>query len=235
MTDEEPFTVETVRRLAEIIKSKAAPVDGHCPTCGEGFYVVGPPSPTAIGDLICPCGYRGPGWPATRLHCKPEPLVDAVAICVPDPEAPGMVLVVDRREQPGVLCMPGGKVEHGESPLAAARRELFEETGIRLAPRRFRLLCAVEVESIVDSSTRLIVEVYLVTTTARPDLARAEAGMNPRMHPLDDLCDAARHGRFAGPASAARACLRPICSVAQVVDPVTGESFEVVDDVRPIA
>ena len=31
---------------------------------------------------------------------------------------------------PDVLYLPGGKVEHGESPLAAAQRELLEETGL---------------------------------------------------------------------------------------------------------
>jgi A/G-specific adenine glycosylase len=42
----------------------------------------------------------------------------------------GRVLLV---EQDGALALPGGKVEEGETPLAAARRELAEETAIELA------------------------------------------------------------------------------------------------------
>jgi 8-oxo-dGTP pyrophosphatase MutT (NUDIX family) len=30
----------------------------------------------------------------------------------------------------GKWCVPGGKIEAGEEPLIAAKRELFEETGI---------------------------------------------------------------------------------------------------------
>jgi len=42
------------------------------------------------------------------------------------------LLLVDHRHY-GWSC-PGGHVEHGESPAAAAARELAEETGLQLAP-----------------------------------------------------------------------------------------------------
>jgi len=47
--------------------------------------------------------------------------------------AQGEVLLLRRPldvPQGGLWSFPGGKVERGETPLDAARRELFEETGI---------------------------------------------------------------------------------------------------------
>ena len=41
-----------------------------------------------------------------------------------------LVLTVSRRGKPDDLGLPGGKVEKGEGAEEAAKRELFEETGI---------------------------------------------------------------------------------------------------------
>ncbi len=52
--------------------------------------------------------------------------VDVLAI-TPD----GKILVLDQ-EQPGrdsFVCIPGGRIDAGEDPLTAAKRELLEETG----------------------------------------------------------------------------------------------------------
>jgi 8-oxo-dGTP pyrophosphatase MutT (NUDIX family) len=44
----------------------------------------------------------------------------------------GHVLVVIHKNTRGTLNLPGGKVEAGESPVSAARREVMEETGLML-------------------------------------------------------------------------------------------------------
>lgn len=51
---------------------------------------------------------------------------------------PDAVLMVKRGKQPflGRWSYPGGIVEHGESPLQAALRELFEETGLDASDAR---------------------------------------------------------------------------------------------------
>ncbi len=43
-----------------------------------------------------------------------------------------MILGVSRRDDPFAWGLPGGKVEDDESELECARRELAEETGVRL-------------------------------------------------------------------------------------------------------
>jgi 8-oxo-dGTP diphosphatase len=49
----------------------------------------------------------------------------------------GRLLCVRESYRPG-LGLPGGGLNPGEAPAAAARRELFEEVGLDLEPRAFR-------------------------------------------------------------------------------------------------
>jgi len=46
------------------------------------------------------------------------------------------ILLAGRKEAPGRYGLPGGKVEQGESPVLAAAREVYEETGIYVVPWR---------------------------------------------------------------------------------------------------
>ncbi|MEM3690282.1 MAG: NUDIX domain-containing protein, partial [Candidatus Micrarchaeia archaeon] len=53
-------------------------------------------------------------------------------------DSKGRILVLKRRE-PKVWEFPGGGVEWGESPEKAVRREVFEETGLKI--KKMKLLC----------------------------------------------------------------------------------------------
>ncbi|MBI4406661.1 NUDIX hydrolase, partial [Candidatus Micrarchaeota archaeon] len=59
---------------------------------------------------------------------KPTPTV--VIACIVRHK--GKILLIKRKKPPyaGLLSMPGGKVEFGEHPIAAALRETKEETGL---------------------------------------------------------------------------------------------------------
>ena len=56
----------------------------------------------------------------------------------------GRILFIRRDENlkdfPGWLMLPGGKHEHNETPLQAAIRETFEETGIKVSSPQLRVV-----------------------------------------------------------------------------------------------
>lgn len=73
---------------------------------------------------LCYCSCMPHAHPSPALR----PIVAVLAVVIHD----GKVLLVQRANPPdaGLWGFPGGKVEFGETLLAAAERELFEETGV---------------------------------------------------------------------------------------------------------
>jgi ADP-ribose pyrophosphatase YjhB (NUDIX family) len=90
-----------------------------CPICGDGLQPLadGPDR----GRIACPRRHF--------VHYE-NPAVTAFAFGERDEH----YLVLERGQEPyrGSWELPGGFVEAGESPVEAVRREIFEETGLRV-------------------------------------------------------------------------------------------------------
>lgn len=91
-----------------------------CPLCGDELLLLadGPDR----GRMGCPREHF--------VHYD-NPAVTAFALV----ERDGRYLVLERGQEPyrGSWELPGGFVETGESPAEAVAREIFEETGLRVA------------------------------------------------------------------------------------------------------
>jgi 8-oxo-dGTP pyrophosphatase MutT (NUDIX family) len=66
-----------------------------------------------------------------RALTGPQPLLCPCTRVVLE-DAQGRILLQARSEPAGVWGLPGGHIELGESALQAARREILEETGLRV-------------------------------------------------------------------------------------------------------
>jgi 8-oxo-dGTP pyrophosphatase MutT (NUDIX family) len=137
-------------------------------------------------------------------HERTDLAVDAVAVCVQPCAEAKTVLAVRRREDPAVLCMPGGKVERGETPRRSAVRELLEEAGLVREPQNLAWLGAVNVASRNGGSLTVAVFWTLADYLYVPGPTTGEPDLDPHWHDWADLADASKHGRFAGPAMLSR-------------------------------
>lgn len=120
---------------------------GFCPRCGAAYR----PEDFHPDDCVFVC-------PACTFDFYQNPLPSAVVVLVHPVQADAL-LIMKRRTPPGVgtWCVPGGFIRYGESPEAAAAREVREEVGIdaRIGPvlrvglldypYRGRQLCVLEV------------------------------------------------------------------------------------------
>ncbi|MFG1952529.1 NUDIX hydrolase [Micromonospora sp. NPDC048830] len=115
----------------------------------------------------------------------PKYIVGAVTL-VRDAEAaaPGRLLLL--RQPPGhSWTLPAGLLQRGEAPVVGAARELFEESGVRLAPERLRPAvpnAVVHPKGWVD----VVFEAEVPGSTTELKVDGAEV-FEAAWHPLDDL------------------------------------------------
>jgi A/G-specific adenine glycosylase len=114
---------EAVMELGEVV---CLPLTPHCEECPVARFC------RAYREL------DDPGTLPVRAPTRRRPHVRAAVVALTD----GKRWFVQRRAPTGLLGglweFPGGKIEDGERPAAAAARELAEETGFRTGPLEFR-------------------------------------------------------------------------------------------------
>jgi 8-oxo-dGTP diphosphatase len=70
-----------------------------------------------------------------QQHLYPVPVVRLIV-----PDKTGRILILKRNHTdyaPGAWCLPGGKIDYKDTVKEAARRELFEETGLACTKIKF--------------------------------------------------------------------------------------------------
>lgn len=125
-------------------------------------------------ELKCPkCGA------AVKAYSSPFPTVDAL-IYEPDK---GIVLI-DRKFEPFGWALPGGFVDYGETVEAAAVREAFEETGLRVT---LQGLLGIYSDPSRDPRVHTITTVFEARAENYSTLTGGDDAKDARFFPLDKL------------------------------------------------
>jgi ADP-ribose pyrophosphatase YjhB (NUDIX family) len=98
--------------------------------------------------------------------------VASYVVCVDDDDRLLLCRLTDLTNRPGWWTLPGGGVEFGEHPEAAALRELAEETG--LEGRLGELLCVDSVAGPVRLDEGAEVELHRIRFVYRADITGGE-------------------------------------------------------------
>lgn len=99
------------------------------------------------------------------------------------------VLLIQRRYDPyqGLWALPGGYVDDGEQPLAAAHRELKEETGLAVD---WLDLVGVYADPGRDPRGRYVTFAYSTTVPGEPPVpCAADDAADARWWPIDELAN----------------------------------------------
>ncbi len=102
-------------------------------------------------------------------------------------EHDGFVLMLSQPHRRG-WSLPGGLLDHGESPAQAVAREVAEETGLRIDPGD-------QVAVGVHPKTQSVDVIFRVVLDHRPELDLAAEARRSRWFDLAEIADADRETR----------------------------------------
>ena len=116
----------------------------------------------------------------------------ALILLYPGIDGPSLALTVRRADlphHPGQVSLPGGALDPGESPLAAALRETEEEIGVD--PASLRVIGPLSSLWVIVSN--FLLQPYIATTDVRPDFRPAPHEVAEMLEvPISHLIDAGR-------------------------------------------
>jgi 8-oxo-dGTP pyrophosphatase MutT (NUDIX family) len=76
----------------------------------------------------------------------------------------GHILAVSRKDDKNDFGLPGGKVEPGETPIEAAMRELYEETGFKVSNAQHHMIYHAESDGKLAVTYQLTGELKQIST-----------------------------------------------------------------------
>lgn len=158
------------------------------------------PFPLVDGRPVNPYAPTGIRYGRNELgHWGEQQCADAI-VTATDTYGCRWLLMVERSDGHG-WALPGGYVDPGEDPIAAAYRELAEETGLIVAGARIRRCVTLPARYVPDP--RASDEAWMVTTPVRihlgdgcrglPEVTGHDDARRAAWIPADDLYAVVRH------------------------------------------
>jgi 8-oxo-dGTP pyrophosphatase MutT (NUDIX family) len=132
-----------------------------------------------------------PGW-SPDLTPDTARRAAALILLYPGIDGPSLALTLRRADlphHPGQVSLPGGALDPGESPLAAALRETEEEIGVD--PASLRVIGPLSSLWVIVSN--FLLQPYIAATDVRPDFHPAPHEVAEMLEvPISHLIDAGR-------------------------------------------
>lgn len=120
-----------------------------------------------------------------HLHEVAQPIFVAEIYIIHDDKLLMLKRSETKKKFPGFWSLPGGHIDEGEDPLAAAIREVKEETGVTIVPEEIKLK-VVALHHHIDREELYAAFAFAVTLTEQPIITSEEREGEARWIPVTE-------------------------------------------------